>query len=286
MPSKSYIDPLVKLTKEQWKAWFRRALDKEGKLTESLASRVMQQEPPVERIMGRLEQAIPTGGVGGQLSPGRFVGETTPRVTNLPIEEARAKYFANPEDYLNPTAVREPSAKVLEQFAPGEGSPAFARDVAYTRQKFAPIVPGGTQSALRMLRGEVEEAEVGGALRRIGLTPEDVHPGLPIKKFLTQKGVQLGEEGPPIADVLQTAMLADAMWKTMGGGRSAAAKQWEAYRSSSKLSSRISNARDYFISSFNRWRQDPKDFTKKFPREAKLLKSSWDTFSEALPEGE
>ena len=81
-------------------------------------------------------------------------------------------------------------------------------------------------------------------------------------------------------------MLADSIWKGFGGGRSAEAKLWDAYRQSSNLKAKFSNARDYFLSSFNRWRQDPGQFSKKYPREGKLLKKIWDTFQEGLSEVE
>jgi len=280
-----YLEPLTKLTKEQWKAIIRRLMDKEGRLTESLANRIMKTEPPVEQAMGRLEQVIPTGGVGRQVSPGRFLGETTSRIENLPIEEARARYFASPESYRAPGLFGEPSAKVLEQFKPGPETGAFARDLAYTRQKFQPIIPPSTRSAAGVLRGEAEEEAVSTGLRRFGLTAEDVRPEMPIKQFLRSRGVSVREEAPAIAEVLQTAMLADSLWKSFGGGRSAEGHLWEAYRSSSNLKHKFAASRDYFISSFSRWRQDPGQFAKKYPREAKLLKKIWDAFQEGLPEG-
>jgi hypothetical protein len=281
-----YLEPLTKLTKEQWKAVVRRLMDKEGRLTESLANRIMKTEPPVEAAMGRLEQAVPTGSVGQQISPGRFLGETRPFIENLPIEEARARYFAAPEKYRAPSLYGEPSAKVLEQFGPGPETGAFARDIAYTRQKFQPIIPSSTRSAASLLRGEAEEEVTSTGLQRFGLTEEDVRPEMPIKQFLKSRGVSIKEEAPAIVEVLQTALLADTLWKSFGGGRSAEGHLWEAYRSSSNLKHKFATRRDYFISSFSRWRQDPGQFAKKYPREAKLLKKLWNVFQEGLPEGE
>jgi hypothetical protein len=295
-----HLEPLTKLTKQQWKAIIRREMDKTGRLTDSLVNKIMKTEPPAEAAMGRLERAVPTGEVGQQIFPGRFLGETKPFFENLPIEEARAKYFASPESYRAPSMFGAPSAKVLEQFKPGPESGAFARDIAYTRQKFEPIIPSGTRNAASVLRGEAEEEAASASLRRFGLTEDDIRPEMPVKQFLRSKGVSLKEETPVIAEVLQTAMLADLMWKEgekgakllweqMGGGpniKSAQSKIWDAYRASSNLNAKFSSGRDYFISSFSRWRQDSGQFTKKYPREAKLLKKLWDAFQEGLPEGE
>lgn len=281
-----YLEPLTRPTIEQWKAIVRRLIDKRGRLTESLVNKIMKTEPPVEATMGRLEQAVPTGEIGQQIFPGRFLGETKSFFENLPIEEARAKYFAAPERYRAPSIFGEPPAKVLEQFEPGPGTGAFARDIAYTRQKFAPIIPPSTRSAAEVLRGEAEEEAVSTGLRRFGLAEEDVRPEMSIKQFLRSKGVNLKEETPAIAEVLQTAMLADALWKNFKGGRSTDGHLWDAYRSSSNLKHKFVTRRDYFLSSFNRWRQDPGQFAKKYPREAKLLKKEWSDFQKDLPESE
>jgi len=123
----------------------------------------------------------------------------------------------------------------------------------------------------------------------MGLGPEDVRPELPIKQFLRSKGVNVQDEVPAIADVLQTAVVADTMWKMFAGERTPEGmpirKLWEAYRQASNIGAKFTSGRDYFTSSFSRWRQDPGKFSKKYPREAKQLKRTWDAFQAEFSEG-
>jgi len=90
-----WIKPLAKLTKEQVKVIFKRVFEEKGaKLTPEIAGKVLGGiEPAVKEDIGTLIKRRALGG-----------GEFEEAVERLPIAEARAKYFANPEQYVTPRA--------------------------------------------------------------------------------------------------------------------------------------------------------------------------------------
>jgi len=239
------IKPIIKLTKEQWREVLRRVFEKEVKLTPKAVGELMKYEPPVTREMGTLARDIPIG-----------VGEAVRGFERLPIEEARAKYFASPESYVTPSAV-EPSVKEMAALPP-PGSPLgaseMAKRIAYERLNFEPIIPPRTQQAAGVIRKEA------------GASAAEV---------------------PPVAQVVQTALIGDSLWKEIGGTRSVAGKRWQELLNSSRgaVKSHFKTGRDYFISSYYRWKQDPLKFRKNYPREAKLLEQAQKIFEESIGPG-
>jgi len=268
------VKPLIKLSKEQYKVLLERIF-KEGKLTVKGAGAVMGRpfEPPVTKEVGEL---IKRRAIGG--------GEFEEAVERLPIEEARAKYFASPEEYR--PGLPAPSAKVMRTVEPGSPE-ELAAGLAYERVKQVPVIPPVSRTA-GVMRRELEEQETEAALRRVGVRPEDIRPGVKPKTVLeevTGKSQRELVTVPPAAELASDAMVADELWRNLtgrAGERSLGAKLWEMYRASSRQSSHIRTARDYFISSFVRFKQDPVKFTKAYPREAKVLRQLWDEFEASL----
>lgn len=257
------LAPLIKLSKEQWKVLFERMLAKEGKLTTKGAGAIMHRpfEPPVEQEVGALFRDMPMG-----------AGEVTRQVERLPIGEARAKYMANPEQYVTPS-MGAPDVNVMRTVP--SGSPEeLAGGLAYERIKQVPILPPASGRTSHVIREELKDQSLRRKLKDIGINPdEDIRPGVKLETVLAEHGIKPSQiEGPPPAAILASfGDTADNAWKSMGGGRSSGAKVWEMFRTSSRQKSHIQNARDYFISSFVRWKDDPNKFTKAYPREARVL---------------
>ena len=272
------VNILTKPSKEQWREILKRVFEKEIKLTPKAVGELMKYEPPVAREMGTLFKDVPTG-----------VGEAIRRPERLPIEEARAKYFASPESYVTPGAV-EPSVKEMAALPP-PGSPLgaseMAKRVAYERLNFQPIIPPGARQAAGVIRGEAGAAEKEALLKRAGLTLEDIRPGVKPEQVLAEKGIQTGVEVPPVAQVVQTALIGDSLWKGIGGTRSIAGKRWQELLDSSRgaVKTHFTTGRDYFISSYYRWKQDPSKFRKNYPRESKLLEEAQKTFDQSVTPG-
>lgn len=80
---------------------------------------------------------------------------------------------------------------------------------------------------------------------------------------------------PPASELAAYAMLADQLWKDMGGTKSMGGKLWDMYAEDAGYSG---TAKDYFVSSFLKWKRDPQGFSKKSPREANL----WQALSAEL----
>jgi len=258
------IRPLVKLSKEQWKELIKRVFSKEAKLTEKAAGEIMGTEPLVTREMGTLTKEIPMG-----------VGESRTVSERLPIEEARAKYFASPSQYSMPRGY-EPEAREIASLPPPStqlGGDEMAKRIAYERLKFKPIIPPSTQSAMRVIGEDIAGPEKETLMRRAGLTMEDIRPGVKPETVLAEKGFQARVEKPPIEVVARAAQAADQLWKGIGGARSAEGKRWNDFLEGARGSVKrhFDSGRDYFISSFYRWYQDPKSFSKSFPRESKIF---------------
>lgn len=265
------VKPLIQLSKEQWKVLLERVMEKEGRLTKRAAGAVMSRpfKPPGEKTYGELIKRRALGG-----------GEVEEAVERLPIEEARAKFMEAPSEY-RPGWIA-PKAKVMRAVEPGS-SEELAAGLAYERVKQAPIIPAGGPTA-RKMQQELESQELEAATRRLGINPEDVRPGVNLKTVIEEQGRKPSEmiTVPEAAELASDAMVADQLWKSMGGGRSMGAKVWEGFRSSSRQKGHIHNARDYFISSFVRWKQAPKHFGRNYPREAKVLDQLWKEFELSL----
>jgi hypothetical protein len=270
------IKPLINLSKEQWKVLMERLMTKEGKLTTRAAGAITRFEPEAEREMGALYKDVSMG-----------AGESSRQVERLPIAEARAKYFQNPEQYTTPT-MGGPSAKVVSQ-PPGieeagvAGPEELASKISYERQKQVPLIkpPGRTA---RVMSKDIESQELEGAVKRLGVNPEDIRPGVSPKTIIAEKSRKPGDmiTVPPAAELASDAMIADSMWKNMGGTKSLGAKVWDMFRSTQRKEEHIKTARDYFISSFVRWKQAPRKFSNTHPKEARVLGQLWQEFETSL----
>lgn len=275
------VRPLVNLTKEQWRTVLRRVMEHEEQSGQRALSKQSGEmllnrfEPPVERKVGALYRDLGIGGEANYPS-----GETLRKVERLPIEEARAKYFANPGMYRNPTAYAPPM-KQIRQVPPGSPE-ELAQGLAYEKIRQVPIVTPRTARTQGVVGRELKSQAEEQALTRAGVGPEDIRAGVKPSTVLAEKGLAQPEVSTEIGEQLQAALVADQLWKDMGGGRSMGAKVWEMYRSSSRQKSHIKTNRDYFVSSFVRWKQDPVKFERAYPREAKLLMQLWQQFEASV----
>jgi len=266
------IKPLIKLSKEQWKVLLERIMQKEGKFTAKGAGAVMGRpfEPPVTKEVGALYKDVPIG-----------AGEVTRTVERLPIEEARAKYMQAPEQYVTPR-MWAPSAKVMRPAAGPEEE--LAAGLAYERVKEVPLLPPISRTA-RTMQKEIASKEMESALKRVGLTKEDIRPGVKPELVLEEKGINPKNviTVPPVEELTTAAAIADEMWRNMGGGRGIGAKVWQLFKDTQRRpEEHIKTARDYFISCFVKWRQGPRAFANTHPKEARVLNQLWREFEESL----
>lgn len=262
----------IGLTKEQWKVFLERILQRRG-LTQRAAGAIMDRpfEPPVTREVGTLYRDVPIG-----------AGEIIRRVERLPIEEARAKYLAAPEQYVSPRTW-SPEARVLRVVEPGSPE-ELAAGIAYERVKEVPLLPPIPKSA-KVMQRDIEAQELESAVSRLGIRPEDVRPGVSLKTVIEEAGRKPKDmiTVPPAQELAALAEIADQIWKDMGGSRSSGGKAWELLRMTQRRPEpHIRSARDYFISCFLRWKQAPRKFTNTHPKEARLLEQLWREFEESL----
>ena len=74
-----------------------------------------------------------------------------------------------------------------------------------------------------------------------------------------------------VEELSQYALIADQLWKDSGGNGSVGARVWQTFLDESG-SQHLDSPRDYFISSYLRWKVDPEKFRKQKPREARLIR--------------
>lgn len=278
------IKPITRLTKEQWKTIVMRTMAREDKVGGSGLLRAMTDELHEGNIQ---PDAIKKVGELGVPTPGGNI-----KTVRLPIEEARARYFANPDDYIAGGYAPQVSQVTTSPAQPPMGVPedmvfGGLRDIAVERVKQVPIVPPRLTNTRRSIEKGYMLKEAEDRLAQKGIGLNDVDPNVNPARALEEQGVKLKKDEvlPPVGQLTQSALIADQLWKDMGGGRSSGARVWELYRKSSRQSSHIANGRDYFISSFIRWKENPGKFVKSYPREAKLLNQLWTEFEASLAGG-
>jgi len=264
------VKPLIKLSKEQYKVLLERLIRKAGKFTYKAAGAVMNRpfEPPVTREVGTLYKRMAEG-----------EGLTAEQ---LPIEEARAKFAAAPPQTYVGETWGAPEAKVMSTVAPGSPE-ELAAGLAYERVKQVPIVRPVSRTA-RVMQRDIEATELEAAIRRLGINPEDVRPGVKLQTIIEEQGRKPRDmiTVPPAAELASDAKIADRLWKNMGGTKSVSAKVWDIFRSTQRREEHIRTTRDYFISSFVRWRQAPRKFANTHPNEARVLDQLWREFEKSL----
>lgn len=266
------ITPKVKLTKIQWANLLARVLGKEPEAALGAArGTVMGQEPPLTQTYGRLSRFNP------------MTDEQSQEI--LPIAEARAKYIANPEEYTMPGTGPE----VKHAYVHPEQNPALRRrspdylaaGIGYERMKLEPVLDSSLRRSLSASRKGWEELANERRLQQLGMSPEDIRPEADMKTFLaSREAPEVPEQ--PVKETLTSAMLGDVMWKDMGGAKSEEGRKWKIFvtQRAGRYRSKgtAADAKDYFVSSFNKWRVDPKGFAAKHPREAKSLEAQFGEF--------
>lgn len=92
------------------------------------------------------------------------------------------------------------------------------------------------------------------------------------------------EELSDVDQQTQFALIADQLWKDSGGDESLGGKIWADLKKQSPSSRHLDSARDYFISSFVKYKMDPPKYSKAHPREARLISRLSDAFEASQPE--
>ena len=83
---------------------------------------------------------------------------------------------------------------------------------------------------------------------------------------------------------VQSALIADQLWKDGGGSDSLGGSVWEDLKD--KRGNDLESARDYFIRCFVRWSNDPEKFSRNYPDESRLMQQLNDAFEAYVPEDE
>jgi hypothetical protein len=76
---------------------------------------------------------------------------------------------------------------------------------------------------------------------------------------------------------IQSSVVADQLWKDSGGEGSIAEEVWRRLKKGSGVK-HLDSPRDYFISSFIKYHNDPVAFKQKHPQEARLIKQLTEEF--------
>lgn len=111
---------------------------------------------------------------------------------------------------------------------------------------------------------------------------EDIRPGVTPKSFVESQGAEIAST--PIESVAQKALAADALWKHIGGGRSIQGKMWDRFLEEAPQGDRMvsQSGREYFLNCFSKWHDNPQQFSKSKPREARVLDAIWSELTEGM----
>jgi hypothetical protein len=276
--AKAFVKPITKLTKEQWKVIVQRMMARGEKNPDLM--RTVADEFHGGKMGNPADVADSIERVGALHS---FTPAGQTKVERYPIAEARAKYFAEPERYepqgYGPPAdiVEAPAVAPSFPLPAGGAEPDMATQIAMKRVQQVPIIPPGVSSARSIAKKEM-----------VDLNPDVIPPQVTPKTALEEAGVDTGKEvaEPAIGKITQIGLIADQLWREMGGMKSTAGQMWEMYRKASRQAPHIKTGRDYFIRSFVRFHEDPAKFKKSYPREAKILKRVWKEYLESVGGGE
>lgn len=203
---------------------------------------------------------------------GRLIDRTAvregvpPTPMTMPIQQAREMFFGNPERYKEVTGT--PSAKWMRPAVPNSAEDVtapMAGGIAFERMKFPPIVPSSVRSTARSM-GNAPDMMAEAAM------PEGAQ-GMAGAMEALMRPKAMPKEAQSLSEHMSTALMMDDLWKSTGGLRSSVGMRWKDLWQASRLKGKVSSAKDYFLSSAIRFKEDPARFAKSFPREAKLLES-------------
>jgi hypothetical protein len=269
-----FVRPIVDMTKAQATALVKRIMANKNlaKKTEQLANRELMGGPlpqlsgnaPENAAREMLTQYAPgSERVMGNLLDTEAMGAAGPQARNLPIEEAMATYLSNPERYKagpmgGPVSRVMPTAPGGPQDMTGELGGGIAMERLKFKNPIQALGTGPTKSSItREMTGQNALPEVG---------PVEAY-----EKMMRQKFERKAPSPVPLKDLENLAVRLDDMWQGSGGARSSYGEQWRDYRKSFSMQNNIKTPKDYFISSAVRYKNDPAQFAKRFPREKKLL---------------
>jgi len=166
-----------------------------------------------------------------------------------------------------------------------------------------------TQSSMPMPmapQGDLAQGIVGGQMPQ--MLPNAMGPAMPampmpvagqsvmqntnptnIDQLTTRPEMAAPDELNDVEKQIQAALIADQLWKDSGGNESFAADVWGMLKKGSKAH-HLDSPRDYFVSSFVKYTNDPVKFKKSHPQEARLIKQLKDEFNASqtesmVPEG-
>jgi hypothetical protein len=142
--------------------------------------------------------------------------------------------------------------------------------ISYKGINFNPALSSQeTGSISKVLGGEKQEAAEG-LLRGRGLTPEDIR--VSPEEFLKGEGLQVKPE-KTISDIMTSVVEAEQIWKEMGGARSVAGRIWKIRLEEAKGVQKVNKTpKDWFVTCYTKYKANPYNFSKSYPREANLLK--------------
>lgn len=172
-------------------------------------------------------------------------------ILDLPLEEARAKLKADSTYMPVNRPMIPPVTRLRKAPADLSSDASFVQGLVYERLKWKPV---------ETLDDRVVQATVAAASKEVGVK-------------ITK------EETRTIADTFND------MWRGFAGrGRgSEEAQLWNMYRQGAVNQKRVSNvegasAKTYFVRSAQMYKNNPTEFARKFPREAKRLSENWDRY--------
>lgn len=298
------LRPTISLTAKQWRKLLRRqmmrnetrvsgAVKLTGKAnlemtpqTKELTDRVMNTEPQSQEIMAQLFRN----------KPGVPIMDAVPEteVAAFPWAEAKMKYIDRPYSHQDPYGWQPvkstaPPAQRLREVPPGSSQDTSGgMGMAYSEMRFQPVVSGLTkraaqarQSHLQDLRRTRAMGKLDRARKQLGSEVGDLtRPALPAPESVMQSQQ---EALPSIDEINATTALLEMYWKEMGGGRSVSGRYWANLAKGSRTKYKPDTF-DYFIRSGLKFRDDPEKFTKRYPREGKLMTEIWNDIEQRLGE--
>ncbi len=236
------VTPILRLTRKQWQKLLERVFKREGRTLGEAAPLVFPYEPPEERLLGRL---IRYRDLEGKLLSPREEG-----VGKL----ARAWRKGD----IRRETIEMPLSEARQEF--------FARP-----EEYVPYQQATSAKVLRETPGGPSYAK------------ERVSPILPPSFMKTMKTFRV--EGAPFKRIVEDALEAELLWNQveLTMGRPLWRELFKTYmkRATSKKTG-YRTPKDYFVGQFKRWKQDPKKFTKSFPREGRLFQTYWSELLERV----
>lgn len=298
----------------------------EPTITRPLADEIFKMEPPTSRTLTTLSEKVPIEGVNApvsQLSPDMYKLEPrrmaydealgnyldNPHKYEIPYArmtgEAQRKFTSDPNDVAGLLDRLDPQTReamvnarlnakpydpgfggldTLHITRPGVGTPEdIGEGLGYERQIIKPFkLPSSLNKTLSGLRSGEHTMGIEDALTKRGVTPEDL--SVSPEQFLKSEGEIVKK--PEIADMVQKAMIAEALWQE-SMVKDKTDKIWKQLRMKQKpvIQASYRTPKDYFLLCFNQFDKRPRKLLSERPEEYKLIEKMYRAM-EMFNEGE